>query len=81
MCHVLLQRPSEVTPYISQLCDPCTNSKVAPNIPAELLYDKIDNGLKLSNSWSGYHIILNPDYRSQVGGEKGERRGRGGACR
>lgn len=25
-----------------------------------------DNGLKLSNSWSGYHIILNPDFSANV---------------
>jgi len=26
-----------------------------------------DNGLKLSNSWEGYFVLLNPDYRAQVG--------------
>ena len=25
-----------------------------------------ENGLKLSNSWAGYHILLNPDYGAQV---------------
>ena len=25
-----------------------------------------DNGLKLSNSWAGYHIILNPDFSANV---------------
>lgn len=103
------------------MLDPCTNSKLAPNIPAEKLYDKQaskagvlavyallpltaskacitsrralpvgdkqascchtsslrrwspllsialqDNGLKLSNSWEGYSVLLNPDYRAQV---------------
>ena len=24
------------------------------------------NGLKLSNSWAGYHILLNPDYSAQI---------------
>ncbi|KAK9867491.1 hypothetical protein WJX84_009338 [Apatococcus fuscideae] len=61
-----LERPSEEQPYIKGLLDPCTNSKIAPNIPAEKLYDKQDNGLKLSNSWSGYHIILNPDFSANV---------------
>lgn len=25
-----------------------------------------DNGLKLSNSWKGYHIVLNPEYSQQI---------------
>ncbi|GMH33235.1 hypothetical protein BSKO_01069 [Bryopsis sp. KO-2023] len=61
-----LPKPTEEYPYIRGLLDPCTNSKVTPNIPAEKLYDKADNGLKLCNSWSGYHVLLNPDYKSQV---------------
>ncbi len=24
------------------------------------------NGLKLSNSWTGYHVLLNPDYRAVI---------------
>ena len=24
------------------------------------------NGLKLSNSWSGYHVLLNPDYSAAL---------------
>ena len=35
-----LERPSEDQPFIKGLLDPCTNSKIAPNIPAEMLYDK-----------------------------------------
>ena len=35
-----LERPSEEQPFIKGLLDPCTNSKIAPNIPAEKLYDK-----------------------------------------
>lgn len=35
-----LKRPSEEQPFIKGLLDPCTNSKIAPNIPAEKLYDK-----------------------------------------
>eukprot|EP00210_Caulerpa_lentillifera_P002266 g2176.t1 len=62
----LLQKPTTQQPYIKDLLDPCTNDKNNPNIPAEKLYDKHDNGLKLSNSWAGYYIILNPDYKSQV---------------
>ncbi|GAB4820518.1 hypothetical protein N2152v2_007564 [Parachlorella kessleri] len=61
-----LERPHARRPYIPRLLDPCTNSKLAPNIPAELLYDKRDNGLKLSNSWSGYYVLLNPDYSAQI---------------
>lgn len=134
-----LERPTPDRPFIAGLLDPCTNSKLAPNIPAETLYDKQvlydtlcdkqvlyktlydkqvlyetmydkqvlragwwgagwdggrsragpqhphhtkptpaptctplqlpplqDNGLKLSNSWAGHHVLLNPDYRAQV---------------
>lgn len=35
-----LERPSPTQPYIKGLLDPCTNSLAAPNIPAEVLYDK-----------------------------------------
>lgn len=56
-----LSRPTASCPRIMGLLDPCTNSKIAPNIPAEVLYDKVDNGLKLSNSWADFFIILNPD--------------------
>jgi len=56
-----LKRPTTSRPYIENLLDPCTNSKVAPNIPAEKLFDKTDNGLKLTNLWRGYYVILNPD--------------------
>ncbi|CAD7702759.1 unnamed protein product, partial [Ostreobium quekettii] len=58
--------PTVEKPYIEGLLDPCTNSKIASNIPAEKLYDKNDNGLKLSNSWTGYYVILNPEYKAQV---------------
>lgn len=43
-----------------------TNSKLAPNIPAERLYDKNDNGLLLSNSWAGSYVVLNPEFSAQV---------------
>lgn len=56
-----LPRPTVAHPFIEKLLDPCTNSKIAPNIPAEKLYDKNDNGLKLTNLWRGYYVILNPD--------------------
>lgn len=29
--------------------------QVAPNIPAEVLYDRHDDGLKLSNSWAEHY--------------------------
>jgi hypothetical protein len=61
-----LDRPTVSSPTIMGLLDPCTNSKIAPNIPAEKLYDKVDNGLKLTNHWAGYYIILNPDFSSQI---------------
>jgi hypothetical protein len=38
-------------------------AQLEPNIPAEVLYDKHDDGLKPSNAWRGYHVLLNPDFR------------------
>ena len=61
-----LPRPTAARPYIAGLLDPCTNSKLAPNIPAEALYDKRDDGLRLANSWAGKFVLLNPDYSAQV---------------
>ncbi|KAL3130579.1 hypothetical protein ABBQ38_008384 [Trebouxia sp. C0009 RCD-2024] len=61
-----LDPPTPEQPFIRGMLDPCTNSMLAPNIPAEKLYDKVENGLKLSNSWAGYHILLNPDYSAQI---------------
>eukprot|EP00803_Ostreobium_quekettii_P007813 evm.model.scf_2610.3 EVM.evm.TU.scf_2610.3 scf_2610:18492-21531(+) len=61
-----LPKPTKRIRCIRGLLDPCTNGKASPNIPAEVLYDKADNGLKLSNSWAGFHVLLNPDYKSQI---------------
>jgi len=61
-----LHPPNSERPYIAGLLDPCTNSKEDPNIPAEKLYDKSDNGLKASNSWAGHYIVLNPEFKAQV---------------
>ena len=61
-----LRPPCSERPYIAGLLDPCTNSKGDPNIPAEKLYDKSDNGLKASNAWAGYYIVLNPEFKAQV---------------
>ena len=61
-----LPQPSAAEPFIRGLLDPCTNCKLAPNIPAQILYDKLDDGLKLSNEWSGYHVLLNPDFSSHT---------------
>ena len=54
--------------YSSQLSclNHSTNSKLAPNIPAERVYDKNDNGLLLSNSWAGCYVLLNPEFSAQV---------------
>lgn len=35
-----LKPPTPEQPFIKGLLDPCTNSLLAPNIPAEKLYDK-----------------------------------------
>ena len=51
---------------IKGLLDPCTNDKESPNIPAAVLYDKGDDGLKASNAWKGHHVILNPEYTASI---------------
>lgn len=61
-----LEKPTLENPLIKGLCDPCTNDKGAPNIPAEVLYDRKDDGLKVSNSWSNKFVLLNR--ASRVGG-------------
>ncbi|KAG2486142.1 hypothetical protein HYH03_015106 [Edaphochlamys debaryana] len=61
-----LQPPTSDAPFIRGLLDPCTNSKTNPNIPAEVLYDKADDGLRLANRWAGRHVILNPEFTSQT---------------
>ncbi|WIA29221.1 hypothetical protein OEZ86_011732 [Tetradesmus obliquus] len=61
-----LPRPTPEQPFIAGLLDPACNSKLEPNIPAEVLYDKRDDGLKPANAWKGYHVLLNPDFRAQV---------------
>ena len=32
----------------------------------ERLYDKHANGLLLSNSWAGYHVLLNPEFSANI---------------
>ena len=61
-----LTRPSVVSPVIRGLLDPCCNNKKNPNLPAELLYDKADDGLALRNSWADHFVLLNPPYESAL---------------
>ena len=61
-----LQPPTPEVPFIRGLCDPSTNSMACPNIPAERLYDKHANGLLLSNSWAGFHVLLNPEFSANI---------------
>jgi hypothetical protein len=61
-----LELPTIEAPLIKGLLDPCTNSHLKPNIPAEKCYDKKDDGLKMSNKWAGYHVLVNPPYEAQV---------------
>lgn len=61
-----LALPTPDCPVIRGLLDPCTNSKACPNIPAETVYDKADDGLRLSNSWRGRHVLLNPEFKSAI---------------
>lgn len=66
-CRVFeLDLPTIEAPLIKGLLDPCTNSHLRPNIPAEKCYDKQDDGLKMENSWEGYHVLVNPPYEAQV---------------
>ncbi len=44
-------------------CDPCSNSKEQPNIPAEVTYTKEDDGL--SKGWNG-RVYMNPPYGRAV---------------
>ena len=48
-----LSAPTPEQPYIRGLLDPCTNSMLAPNIPAEKLYDKV-----VSHPFSRLHVII-----------------------
>ena len=57
-----LKHPTIQQPYIKGLLDPCTNSKETPNIPAEVLYDKKDDGLDIENAWKGFHVLLNAPF-------------------
>jgi hypothetical protein len=61
-----LKMPTLSQPRILGLLDPCTNNLIDPNIPAEIVYDRELDGLRLSNSWAGKYIILNPDFDQQV---------------
>jgi len=40
-----LTPPTPQQPFVKGLLDPCTNSMLAPNIPAEKLYDKVVGAL------------------------------------
>jgi hypothetical protein len=62
-----LTRPSVASPIVAGLLDPCCNNKRCPNIPAQRLYDKADDGLSLRNSWGeGCFALLNPPYESAL---------------
>lgn len=43
--------------------DPCSNSKDKPNVPAELLYTKKDDGL--AQTWRG-RVYMNPPYGREI---------------
>jgi hypothetical protein len=55
--------PTPARPYIQGLLDPCTNSMVAPNIPAEKLYDK-QAGFYFQAWWNLHVPCPNDDFRS-----------------
>ena len=54
----IVQRPTADQPFIAGLLDPACNNKLEPNIPAERLYDKADDGLDPGNSWKGFYVLL-----------------------
>ena len=66
-----LERPTAERPYIAGLLDPCTNSKLAPNIPAESLYDK---QVGVWGRW-GMAACLTGAVEVQVGKGRGRARG------
>jgi hypothetical protein len=43
--------------------DPCSNSKDTPNVPAEIVYTKTDNGLM--QPWKG-NVYMNPPYGDEI---------------
>ncbi|KDD72680.1 hypothetical protein H632_c3034p0, partial [Helicosporidium sp. ATCC 50920] len=61
-----LARPTPERPFIRGLLDPCSNSLLAPNIPAERLYDRAADGLSAANPWRGFHVLLNPPFSAQM---------------
>jgi hypothetical protein len=61
-----LVRPCVAHPVVKGLLDPCSNNKRKPNLPAERLFDKADDGLALRNSWEGSFVLLNPPYESAL---------------
>jgi len=50
--------------YVTIDLDPCTNSKIKPNVPAHAYFDLSDNGLK--QEWFG-SVYVNPPYGREVG--------------
>ncbi len=44
-------------------CDPCSNSKECPNVPATVIYTQEDDGL--SKEWRG-RVYMNPPYGREV---------------
>jgi hypothetical protein len=61
-----LQRPSVARPIVAGLLDPCCNDKRSPNVPAQVLYDKSDDGLALKNSWADTVALLNPPFEASL---------------
>jgi hypothetical protein len=61
--------PTYIVDLVSQLfevisTDPCSNSHESPNVPAETLYTKADDGL--SHPWYG-NVYMNPPYGDEIG--------------
>lgn len=61
--------PSHIVDYVLDVLgsidmDPCSNSKVRPNVPAKRHYTKQEDGLK--QTWAG-RVYMNPPYGREIG--------------
>jgi hypothetical protein len=58
----IISHVQQVFPVIH--VDPCSNSHENPNVPAEVVYTKEDNGL--NQQWNG-NVYMNPPYGDEIG--------------
>jgi len=59
--------PTADRPFVAGLMDPCCNDKARPNVPAEVCYDRRDDGLAARSSWQRVPFAyVNPPFCSTV---------------